>query len=702
MADAPERAASPTAHGNHFSCSLTAVLIARVQAFGGDPAVAELLKIAGSERSVEYLLDTSNWVAYDEALAMLRAGALVTHHPNFAYAVGEDSARRLSASPVASLLRSLGSPEAVYRQIAMSASKFSTIAKLDMVNGGPGFAEIASGSLGGFHRSLEHCAWTRGLLATAPILFEMEPAVVQHDECSALGAPVCVYRIRWDIDRATASADGSGRLTALRQQLDAMKERLDSMFATASDLIGSDDIDQVLARITQRAGLEVRAPRYLLAVRLTEGGEVHCHHKGFEEDQVSAYADRILDVHAAEHPQSWLVAPVRSNRRDYGRLLAMNETEQPFFPQERELLQVYARYAASALDGATSLMEAQRRYDQSSALLQLARALATAGTSGEVARRLADAVPEVVDCDRAGVYLWDSARGELVRRAVARPGTTEPVETPEWSVGLVEGGLIERLLSDPAAEPIFVDADTGEASLRELLAQVGALATILVPIATPDSFLGLLAVSVLDRAERMKPTPDLVNRLSGVAAQATTALQNGKLVDQITHQALHDQLTGLANRLQLADKIRSAVARARQDAGSVTLFYVDLDWFKPVNDEFGHGVGDSVLSAVGQRLSSSTRSTDVVARLGGDEFAVLLDGQTSPQEADVVEERLGQAFAAPFAIDSLQLRLGASVGRAVFPIDADSADALLRSADAAMFEVKRARSEARTQLTRGR
>ncbi len=88
---------------------------------------------------------------------------------------------------------------------------------------------------------------------------------------------------------------------------------------------------------------------------------------------------------------------MRSNRRDYGRLLAAFDADEHFFPQERELLEVYARYAATALDGAAALMEANRRYHQSSALLQLARALATAGTSDAVAKRLADAVPLVVD-----------------------------------------------------------------------------------------------------------------------------------------------------------------------------------------------------------------------------------------------------------------------------------------------------------------
>jgi diguanylate cyclase (GGDEF)-like protein len=131
------------------------------------------------------------------------------------------------------------------------------------------------------------------------------------------------------------------------------------------------------------------------------------------------------------------------------------------------------------------------------------------------------------------------------------------------------------------------------------------------------------------------------------------------------------------------------VNRARSRDELVTVFYIDLNDFKPVNDEFGHDVGDQLLSALGKRLSSSTRSGDTVARLGGDEFAVLIGTQTSPSEADAVASRLADAFSDPFMIGGHKLWLTASIGRAVFPVDASSADGLLRRADASMFAVKR-------------
>jgi hypothetical protein len=352
---------------------MTAVLLARVETFGGRAAVAEVLRLAASERTPEYLLDTTNWISYDEAVALWRAGGHVTHHPQFARAVGEDAAHRLAASPVATMLRSLGSPENVYRQVPTTSAKFSTVSRLEATEAAPGFAELVAAAVDGLPRSAEHCAWTCGLLSCVPVLFGLAPALVEHDECEAMGASRCLYRVIWDADEASAQAESPAQLGALRQQLEAMKERLHSVFATASDLIAADDLDDVLARITDRAALEVRAIRYMLAVRATAGGKLHCHHRGFDGEGVAEYVDRVFAHHPSEHPASWLVVPVRSDRRDYGRLVAMSAPQQSFLPQERELFEVYARYAASALDGASALSEAKQRYDHSSALLSLAR-----------------------------------------------------------------------------------------------------------------------------------------------------------------------------------------------------------------------------------------------------------------------------------------------------------------------------------------
>jgi diguanylate cyclase (GGDEF)-like protein len=523
------------------------------------------------------------------------------------------------------------------------------------------------------------------------MLFGAGAATVEHDHCAACGAPECRYRISWGQDPANSEPVLSGgvELDALRGQLAGIQERLASVFATASDLIASDDIADVLARITDRAALQVRAPRYLLAVRMDPAGEVHCHQRGFDPADVPGAVSLILSAEAVEYPASWLVVPVESDRQHYGSLMAGFDSNVGFFPQERELLEVYARYAASALDGAAALTEAKRRYDESSALLKLAQALSTARTSGEVAQRLADAVPLVVECDRVGVYLWDAGRGELVRRALDSSRADDPLLDQPWSQAPSPGGPIDRLLQRPSPEPMFVDAQSGDSLIWEELQRMGDVAAILAPICTQETFLGLLGVSVLTGPERLRANPELLTRLAGISAQATTALQNGLLVDRITHQAEHDQLTGLVNRVRFNDELTSAVNSARDGSDLVAVFYLDLDTFKPVNDEFGHDVGDQLLVLVAQRLAACTRASDTVARLGGDEFAVVARALQSGAEVEMLGQRLLAAFADPFLLDDHEIRVSASIGRAVFPLDADGADSVLRQADASMFEVKR-------------
>ncbi len=230
--------------------------------------------------------------------------------------------------------------------------------------------------------------------------------------------------------------------------------------------------------------------------------------------------------------------------------------------------------------------------------------------------------------------------------------------------------------------------------LKQPLGEVGAVASVAVPIATSQRFLGTVHVSVRERPERLAPSPELIDRLSGVVAHAVIALENGRLVDHITHQARHDQLTGLANRLAFGERITEVTRRAGNESKPFALFYIDLDRFKPVNDEFGHEVGDHLLRAVAERLCNCARGGDTVARLGGDEFAVIVGAIDDESQLGAIASRLDKAFEAPFVIDGHKLAVQASIGRAVWPIDAPDVEGLLREADATMYRVKRARAGA--------
>lgn len=152
--------------------------------------------------------------------------------------------------------------------------------------------------------------------------------------------------------------------------------------------------------------------------------------------------------------------------------------------------------------------------------------------------------------------------------------------------------------------------------------------------------------------------------------------------------ANQDALTGLPNRRLLKDRLAQAMERSKRDGTLLAVCYLDLDQFKPVNDNLGHAVGDKVLCAVAQRMAQALRGADTVARVGGDEFVLLLGDLAQPEEAQQLLERLLQIVLEPIEIDHHQLQVGASMGATVYPIDAGDAGDLLQHADQMLYLAK--------------
>ncbi len=161
---------------------------------------------------------------------------------------------------------------------------------------------------------------------------------------------------------------------------------------------------------------------------------------------------------------------------------------------------------------------------------------------------------------------------------------------------------------------------------------------------------------------------------------------------QLRHQALHDPLTGLANRAFLLDRIAKASAHPRLDSRVVALLFLDLDDFKNVNDSLGHDEGDKLLQEIGLRLASRCRTSDLVARLGGDEFAVLIENAASRDEAEEVAGRILRDLRSPYALLRGRLLPSISIGLAYLEPGLTSAE-LLRRADVAMYAAKLAGKE---------
>ncbi|WP_079435393.1 diguanylate cyclase [Zoogloea sp. LCSB751] len=158
--------------------------------------------------------------------------------------------------------------------------------------------------------------------------------------------------------------------------------------------------------------------------------------------------------------------------------------------------------------------------------------------------------------------------------------------------------------------------------------------------------------------------------------------------ERMRHMAQHDPLTHLPNRALFADRLQSALARARRERTQAGLMFVDLDRFKPVNDAYGHAIGDKLLIAATARMRECLREADTLARMGGDEFVVLLPHIDVPLDARRVAERILSALSHPFEVDGLQLQISASIGIGLFPDHGDDDVSLMKSADNAMYRAK--------------
>jgi diguanylate cyclase (GGDEF)-like protein len=175
---------------------------------------------------------------------------------------------------------------------------------------------------------------------------------------------------------------------------------------------------------------------------------------------------------------------------------------------------------------------------------------------------------------------------------------------------------------------------------------------------------------------------------NGLAITSRDVTESRRMAEHIQKLAHYDQLTGLANRALLQDRLRQAVLRARRYRHKVALLVVDIDHFKEINDSLGHSAGDSLLVAAGQRLLSSIRETDTVARMGGDEFVVVMPDFKSMEDVKMCGAQIVRAASEPIDLGDRKVRITVSVGVCTFPDHAEDEKQLFKNADAAMYVVK--------------
>lgn len=185
-----------------------------------------------------------------------------------------------------------------------------------------------------------------------------------------------------------------------------------------------------------------------------------------------------------------------------------------------------------------------------------------------------------------------------------------------------------------------------------------------------------------------KPVFDEAGKPLYLIGMSIDISENKAMEERMQHMAHHDILTGLPNRALLDDRLRQVLAKTKRDKACLAILFIDLDEFKPVNDEFGHAVGDLLLKDAAQRMQGCVRESDTVARIGGDEFVVLLSTIETGQDAMLVAEKIRHVLNQPFELAAHSLRISSSIGIAVYPAHGSDEEALVRNADTAMYHAK--------------
>ncbi|MDQ1673286.1 MAG: hypothetical protein QOC98_1848 [Frankiaceae bacterium] len=668
------------AGGRETSGVTTRLILSYVQDHGGDAALDALLRVADVSESRAELQDETRWVSYTTRIRLFEAAVEVLKDPRCPLGMGATALRDGLNHSVVLVLRALGSPRQVYRQLPRSVPKFSTTSTMEMLECGSDHAVIRYTLHEGYQHSRLDCLYAQGLIGVVPNIFGLPAAEIRHEECESDGAPACIYHLSWA--ERSRMPFRRRRHKEIDPELVALRGQLQKLQSTAAELVGGDDLETVLRRITDRAAAAVVAPMHLLAVLDPETSKPRVYGVGIPEAQVGALATQLLE--GGDLGPNVVAVEVRSARRHYGRLAAIYPTNQRGPENERFMLTAYAGHAAVALDLLLALESSRRQESRSAALLALAHQLRAASDATTAAEVVVSMLPQIVGCDASSIRVWDPALGQL--STLASSGLSAG-ERALWDAKPIRADDTPEMLQMLThQETALVTRGETVGPLREWLEAMNIEGVAATPLLADQTLLGV-ATAWWRPGQLPADTAEAMVRLQGVGEYAATALHNARLWSTLQHQSLHDALTGLPNRLLLTRLLERTLAEATTAEG-VTVLYCDLDRFKRVNDSWGHLAGDELLRQVAARLRGVLRPGDTVARLSGDEFALLLPGLIEPDAATAVAERVLGCFAEPFRIDGRMLRVTTSVGIATHIGPSGRVDQLLRTADAGMYTAK--------------
>ena len=319
---------------------------------------------------------------------------------------------------------------------------------------------------------------------------------------------------------------------------------------------------------------------------------------------------------------------------------------------------------------------------------QALEALVASAPLDQVLEYLVTSVEHELRGVRASIgYGWD---GESFSSVVGHNlpallgGTADDDHTGAASKGIDTPWAMALANHDTA---IYPTVDSLPLDMQAAAVDAGLTACWAVPVAVPPDDAQLACITVW-RAVDGPPFVSHLVALDRARRLTSLAFERRHTEELLRHAALHDTLTGIANRAQFFLRLEAGTTTVSEQL--LAVLYLDLDGFKNVNDTYGHAAGDQLLRAATDRIAASVRPNDLVARLGGDEFAVLCSAVSTPAEAEAIADRLIEAVAQPIDIGEHRVQVGVSIGIAVARANSTAGTELLDAADAALYEAKRA------------
>jgi diguanylate cyclase (GGDEF)-like protein len=649
----------------HLTGLCTRLLLEFVEWRLGADGVGLVLADAEEDRSEAFLRDDATWSSYAQFRRLLESAARHLGSVDELIRLGEIPSIGAGSRPeVTALLHAYGSPLKMSLSVDVGGL-IGPAVEITIEASGPTEMITRAKLVGDFDPFPELCAFLTGLSSLSPRIFGMQPHV-QEISCRCRGDDECAIRVAWD-----QTEDLALQLDFTRFQLGVSESRLSSVHRTVEHIVTTDDLDTVMNRIVDGAAHSSTASSFVLEVDAMPGG-ARLYTGGV--DQARA-VEMVASADAGGG--SFLVVDVASNQKVYGRLIALYPPAN--LGLERPALEGYARLAATALDSAFALEAARRQAEMNRALLDLSTSLAELTAAGELAAKVARTMPAVIDCDCSVVL--------LIRDGVYRVAA-------HYGFGRAHRASLDAFevtVNDhPLSEVVIRSAGDPNPLVAAVLAATGMNALAAAPVWVGREVIGVLAAGVRERPERFMDDPHLAERFSGLAGQAAVALRNGRLLDQIRHQSLHDPLTDLPNRALILDRADQMMTRARRHRHQAAVLFIDLDDFKEINDTLGHGAGDGLLQIVAERLRTTVRSCDTIGRLGGDEFVVLVEDAAMDAGVEAVAERLLEVLAEPLHLPEsdqplvVRASIGIATGAGCGPSE------LLRDADMALYNAKAA------------